>query len=209
MKLNELEKIINLSWTKETCFPTSQNNWNKSNPSLGQCAITALIVNDFLGGKIMRCMCGNISHYYNLINGEILDFTVEQFNGEIPDYKNGEERTREYILSNEDTKKRYLILLKNVKDNFIEYGTHEYKLRDENNKEYISKIPGTLGGNKKIKIYGKMDCPSAKRWLEKGKYTSNRVFFENVEIAKKAGYRPCAICMPEDYKIYKKTLTNK
>ena len=114
MKQQELEKIIKLSWSKETCYPTLQNEWNEENPSLGQCAITALIINDFMGGKIMRCMCVDISHYYNFINNKIVDLTKEQFNGITPNYLSGEERTREYILSNKDTKKRYLILLKNV-----------------------------------------------------------------------------------------------
>lgn len=203
MKLNELEKIIKLSWTKETCYPGNRDKWNEENPSLGQCAITALIVNDFIGGKIMRCMCGNISHYYNIINDNIIDLTVEQFEGIIPDYIHGEERTREYIFSNEDTKNRYLKLLKKVKDNFLLYGSYEYKLRDSNNKEYISKIPGTIGGHKKLKIYGKFDCPSALKYIEKGMYVNNRVFFDNIEIAEKAGYRPCGKCMKKEYNEWK------
>lgn len=209
MKINELEKILELSWSKETTLPSLENIWNKTNPSLGQCAITSLVVNDFLGGKIMRCMCKDISHYYNLVNGNIIDLTVKQFKDEFPNYINGEERTREYLLSNENTKERYLTLLKNVKENFIKYGNYEYKLRDKNNKEYISKIPGTIGGNKSIKIYGKLDCPSALYYIGKGQYVKNRVFFDSTETAKKAGYRPCAKCMPEEYKKYKKILNDK
>lgn len=60
----EIFDIISMSWSKETCYPTLQDKWNKSNPSLGQCAITSLVVNDFCGGKIMRCMVDGISHYY-------------------------------------------------------------------------------------------------------------------------------------------------
>ena len=56
---------------------------------------------------IMRCITPSGSHYYNLIDNKIVDLTVEQFLGEIPDYDNGEERTREYLLSSEDTKNRY------------------------------------------------------------------------------------------------------
>lgn len=80
----------------------------------------------------------------------------------------------------------------------------KYKLLDEHGVEYISEIPGTLGGNKKLKIYGKLDCPSAKRWIEKGYYIENRVFFANEEVAISAGYRPCAVCMPKEYKIWKR-----
>jgi len=203
MKISELKRIIEMSWSKETCYPMSCDVWSIDNPSLGQCAITALVVNDFLGGKIMRCMCGEVSHYYNIINGEVVDLTKEQFNGLVPDYDNSIERTREYVLSNEDTKSRYLKLLNNVRNNFIEFGNYEYKLRDKDNKEYISKIPGTLGGNKKLKIYGKLDCPSALRFISEGKYVKYRVFFESEDVARDAGYRPCAICMKKEYKLWK------
>lgn len=68
---------------------------------------------------------------------------------------------------------------------------------------YESSIPGTIGGNKKLKIYGRLDCPSANRWIKKGYYISNRVFFIDEETTISLGYRPCAICMPEEYKKWK------
>lgn len=67
----------------------------------------------------------------------------------------------------------------------------------------MSNTPGTLAGNRKLKIYGRLDCQSAKRWIEKGYYISNRVFFRNEGIAIAAGYRPCAKCMPDKYKEWK------
>ena len=82
------------------------------------------------------------------------------------------------------------------------FGNYDYKLRDKNNCEYISKIPGMFGGHKKLKIYGKLDCRSALNWLNKGKYVDNRVFFENIEVAKELGYRPCGVCMKKEYKIW-------
>lgn len=114
MEIQELKQLLTLSWEKETCSPGLQSEWKEEVSSLGQCAITSLIVNDFFGGKIMRCMASSGSHYYNLIDNEIVDLTVEQFLGETPAYANGEERTREYLLSNEDTKNRYLLLNKNL-----------------------------------------------------------------------------------------------
>ena len=199
MKIDELERILKISWSKDTCVSSLQEIWNKDNPALGQCAITSLIVNDFIGGKIMRCMCSSGSHYYNLINGNIVDLTLEQFGSEKPLYKDSSERTREYLLSNNDTRERYIMLLKNVKDNFIKYGVCNYKLIDKNGKEYYSKIPGTYGGNKKLKIYGKLDCCSALKWIEKGYYIDNRVFFEDEATAISAGYRPCGLCMKAEY----------
>lgn len=204
MEINNLKILLKVSWTKETCSPGLKDKWCDDNPSLGQCAVTALIVNDFFGGKIMRCMTSSGSHYYNLINDEIVDFTSDQFVGEIPKYEEGKERTRDYLLSNDDTKNRYIILLNNLKKAIKKYKYKEYKLIDCNGMEYLSSVPGIIGGNRKLKIYGKLDCPSAKRWIDKGFYKKNRVFFENEETAILAGYRPCAVCMPNEYKEWKK-----
>ena len=84
-----------------------------------------------------------------------------------------------------------------------------YKLLDENGKEYLSEEKGLLGGNKSLKIYGRLDCPSALKWIAKGYYVKNRVFFKDEETAIKAGYRPCAVCMPKEYKIWKEKQKNK
>ena len=82
-----------------------------------------------------------------------------------------------------------------------------YHLMTAEGKIIESMIPGTIGGNKKLKIYGKIDCPSAKRWIEKGYYKKNRVFFPDEETAKQAGYRPCACCMREEYQEWKSQKT--
>ena len=74
-----------------------------------------------------------------------------------------------------------------------------YKLINENGEEYLSSNPGLLGGNKRLKIYGKLDCKSANKWIKKGYYVKDRVFFPDEETAIKAGYRPCAVCMKKEY----------
>ena len=114
-------------------FTRLRDSWTVDNPSLGQCAITALVINDMFGGKIMRCMASSGSHYYNMIDDNLIDLTVEQFHGEIPLYDEGEERTREYLLGNEDTKNRYLLLLKNIRNNMYINGIKETE-------EYIKAI---------------------------------------------------------------------
>ena len=45
-------------------------------------------------------------------------------------------------------------------------------------------------GNRRLKIYGTLQCWSGKRMLRK-----NRVFFETEKEATDAGYRPCKHCM--------------
>lgn len=78
-----------------------------------------------------------------------------------------------------------------------------YKLINKFGEEYISDIPGAFGGNKRLKIYGRLDCPSALRWIAKGYYVKDRVFFLTEEDAISAGYRPCAACMKKEYEEWK------
>ena len=63
---------------------------------------------------------------------------------------------------------------------------------------------GTLSGHKGLKIYGRLNYPSALRYIEKGQYVKHRVFFADEETAVAAGYRPCAVCMKEAYLKWKK-----
>lgn len=78
----------------------------------------------------------------------------------------------------------------------------KYHLLDENGNEYESETPGLLGGHRRLKIYGRLDCPSALRHIANGHYVQHRVFFKDEETAIKAGYRPCGICMKKEYKAW-------
>lgn len=68
---------------------------------------------------------------------------------------------------------------------------------------YWSAVPGTLGGHRRSRIYGRLDCPSALRAIANGGYVTHRVFFADAETAVNAGYRPCARCLPDDYVTWK------
>jgi Metal binding domain of Ada len=78
-----------------------------------------------------------------------------------------------------------------------------YRLIGPDGKEVLSPTPGTLGGHRRTKGYGRLDCPAALRWIEKGHYVRHRVFFADEATAIAAGYRPCAVCMPEEYRRWK------
>ena len=78
-----------------------------------------------------------------------------------------------------------------------------YHLIGRDGKPYDSETPGTLCGHRKLKIYGRLDCPSALRYIAKGQYVAHRVFFADEETAIAAGYRPCAKCMSEAYRRWK------
>lgn len=66
-----------------------------------------------------------------------------------------------------------------------------------------SAVPGRFGGHRRSRIYGRLDCPSALRALARGGYVTNRVFFLDEPSALAAGYRPCAVCLPEAYRRWK------
>lgn len=82
----------------------------------------------------------------------------------------------------------------------------QYKLTGPDGTEYFSDIPGTLGGNGKMKIYGRLNCPTALSSIERfpGEYEKSRVFFIDEKTALSAGYRPCGNCMRAEYGEYKK-----
>ncbi len=110
--ISHLYDTVSKAWSAESSADAAR--WSAENPAWGQCAITALIVNDHFGGKILRVEVKNVenvrSHYYNqLPDYGVVDFTKQQFDSTAK-FENEQERTREYILSYPETKKRYEIL---------------------------------------------------------------------------------------------------
>ena len=82
--------------------------------------------------------------------------------------------------------------------------THRtYTLTDATRNPYQSTQPGALGGYRLERIYGRLDCPSALRAIAAGGYVRHRVFFADEDVAIAAGYRPCAVCLPEKYQYWK------
>lgn len=81
--------------------------------------------------------------------------------------------------------------------------TRTYTLVGPDGKSYQRQTPGTLGGNRHGKLYGRLDCRAALRATARGVYAKYRVFFADEQTAIAAGYRPCAVCLPEKYKAWK------
>ncbi len=79
----------------------------------------------------------------------------------------------------------------------------DYLLLDSDAVPYRSPIAGTVGGHRRQRIYGRLDCPAALRALRRGNYAAYRVFFADEATAVAAGYRPCARCLPEAYRRWK------
>jgi hypothetical protein len=78
-----------------------------------------------------------------------------------------------------------------------------YKLLGADGKFYQSETKGSFGGHRKDKIYGTLDCAGASRWIAKGFYVKQRVFFVDEQIAIAAGFRPCFECLREKYREWK------
>ncbi|WP_456114964.1 YunG family protein [Streptantibioticus cattleyicolor] len=57
--LTAIERALRASWAADTCSPDdlARAPWSPGNPAWGHCDITALLVNDLLGGDLV---CGEV-----------------------------------------------------------------------------------------------------------------------------------------------------
>jgi methylphosphotriester-DNA--protein-cysteine methyltransferase len=79
-----------------------------------------------------------------------------------------------------------------------------YSLLGPDGLVYQSAIKGALGGHRRSKVYGRLNCPGAARALARGgPYARFRVFFADETTAVAAGYRPCWLCMRGEYETWK------
>ncbi|MBK1666509.1 hypothetical protein CKO28_00445 [Rhodovibrio sodomensis] len=116
--------LLERSLLPRAWFAASSNdpdNWTPLNPAWGQCAVTALVVQDICGGRLLRCVATlpghrhqttHLGHYKNLIDGREVDLTRRQFPpGTRFSYaepkRGGHASTRAYLLSNPETARRY------------------------------------------------------------------------------------------------------
>ncbi len=82
-------------------------------------------------------------------------------------------------------------------------GIRTWTLLDRAARPYESCLPGTLGGHRRSRIYGRLDCPAALRAIARGGYVAERVFFADESTAVAAGYRPCAVCLPDAFALWR------
>lgn len=128
MDLQKIKELLEKSWCKGTS--ADPENWTKENPAWGQCAITALVVQDFLGGELLRASFKDVkgfefvgSHYWNrLPDGQEVDLTRCQFPKDIT-IPVGEPRTRQHVLSYPETQRRYNILKLEVEREMLKMST--------------------------------------------------------------------------------------
>lgn len=95
-------------WCSYTCAPRLRDKWSKENITLGQCSITAFLVQDIFGGKVYGILRpGGNYHCYNVIGDVVFDLTSEQFGDERLVYGDDPEQLRLIHFAKREKLKRY------------------------------------------------------------------------------------------------------
>lgn len=132
---------ISLAWSKNTAHPSYQSKWSENNRSAGQCAITAMYLNQKYGYSIFETIVGKSRHFFNKDNdGNVIDLTKDQFDVEI-DYSNS--RQRDFNDLYRSCGNRYELFVSNLKKNLKEaylddeHEFYDFRTQDVSDGEYI------------------------------------------------------------------------
>ena len=99
-------EAVRATWSASTSVDPA--GWNSRNPAWGQCAVTALVLQDEFGGELVRGLVNGVSHYFNrLPDGTDLDLTREQFGAGPIEICDMSLRERSYVLAYPETRRRY------------------------------------------------------------------------------------------------------
>lgn len=103
--------LLSEIWCKETCAPRMRGDWKAENRTLGQCSITAFLIQDLYGGKVYGVPLEDGSfHCFNDVDGCVFDLTSEQFGDQKLDYENCPEQFREVHFAKAEKRARYEML---------------------------------------------------------------------------------------------------
>ena len=94
-------------WCAATCTPRLRDKWTPENPTLGQCSITAFLMQDIFGGEVCGMPTESGVHCFNVVGDCVFDLTSEQFEGRPLDYDRCEEQSREVHFARTEKKERY------------------------------------------------------------------------------------------------------
>ena len=113
-KLRRLkEQLKRNGWKKDTSY--WPDRWLAERPSTGQCAVTALLIQDFFGGDIVEATTDTgDTHFFNYIPGlGSVDLTDDQFDPQVEIHFRGV-AVRHEMLSFPGTVRRYNLLKRAV-----------------------------------------------------------------------------------------------
>lgn len=112
----DMYDVLKDIWCRETCAPRLQNKWSEDNKTLGQCSVTAFLVQDVFGGEVYAVKTENGVHCYNVVDGLYFDLTSEQFGNLAADLNYSEmipqSRSDDHHFKKEEKLNRYLLLKK-------------------------------------------------------------------------------------------------
>ena len=82
LALHALRPLIERAWSRETTYLPDE--WERHDPAWGQCAVTAAMVQQILGGELMMGTArlpdgGETNHFWNRVAGVEVDLTARQF----------------------------------------------------------------------------------------------------------------------------------
>jgi hypothetical protein len=115
----EITAALQASWNRDTAFDATE--WSADNPARGNCVVSSLVVQDYLGGDLRRYHVTDDdglqeTHYVNqLPDGTVVDTTASQYQQPVtltvvPIELKGYASARDKRLADEDTRRRYELL---------------------------------------------------------------------------------------------------
>ena len=72
--------VVKACWSPDTCV----SGWSANNPCRNQCSVTALAVQHFFGGDILKTRTKGGTHFYNRVGTAKWDLATDQFDEPIP-----------------------------------------------------------------------------------------------------------------------------
>lgn len=108
----EMYESLSEIWCEFTCAPRMRKDWSKENRTLGQCSVTAFLVQDVFGGEVYGIPLKEGGyHCFNVADGHLFDLTSAQFKEKL-DYNDCVLQKREVHFAKQEKYKRYLYLKK-------------------------------------------------------------------------------------------------
>lgn len=116
--IQELSAALQASWGPDTAY--SSEEWSHNNKARGQCVVSSLVVQDYLGGDLIRYEINDDqlheTHYVNkLPDGTVIDTTASQYSTPVsmklkPVDTSGSVAIRDKRLADKSTSERYTTL---------------------------------------------------------------------------------------------------
>jgi len=113
----DLYDLMTDIWCEYSCAPRYRAQWSEENRTLGQCSITAFLVQDIYGGKVYGVpLEDGAFHCYNVVGDCVFDLTSEQFGDKVLRYTDNPEQLREVQLAPQEKRQRYLYLVARLQE---------------------------------------------------------------------------------------------